>query len=87
MGLVYLTAYFALTDRAYLQPFDSVLVLGAKGGIGVASMQLAKALGAVTVIAGVRGPGTCATEGLGRTMGLIYLRITFATACVKLFIV
>ena len=55
MGLVYLTAYFALTDRAQLQPGGSVLVLGAKGGIGVASVQVAKALGAATVIAGVRG--------------------------------
>ena len=55
MGLVYLTAYFALTDRAYLQPGESVFVLGAKGGVGVASVQVAKALGAATVIAGVRG--------------------------------
>ena len=55
MGLVYLTAYFALTDRAHLQLGESVLVLGAKGGIGVASVQVAKALGAATVIAGVRG--------------------------------
>ena len=55
MGLVYLTAYFALTDRARLQPGESVFVLGAKGGVGVASVQVAKALGAATVIAGVRG--------------------------------
>ena len=55
MGLTYLTAYFALTDRAYLQSGESVLVLGAKGGIGVASVQVARALGAATVIAGVRG--------------------------------
>ena len=54
MGLVYLTAYFALKDRAHLKHGESVLVLGAKGGIGMASIQVAKALGAGTVIAGVR---------------------------------
>ena len=71
MGLVYLTAYFALTDRAYLQPGDTVLVLGAKGGIGVASMQLAKALGAATVIAGVRGSEHVRNaEGLGADYGV-----------------
>ena len=49
MGLVYLTAYFALTDRARLQPGESVFVLGAKGGVGVASVQVAKALGFIEV--------------------------------------
>ncbi len=54
MGLVYLTAYFALRDRAVLKQNESVFVIGAKGGIGMASIQVAKALGAGVVIAGVR---------------------------------
>lgn len=54
MGLVYLTAYFALFERARIQPGETVLILGAKGGIGVASTQIARALGAGKVIAGVR---------------------------------
>jgi NADPH:quinone reductase len=58
LGLVYQTAHFALIERARMQPGESVLVLGASGGIGMASVQLAKALGAGTVIAGVRGNGT-----------------------------
>lgn len=57
LGLVYQTAHFALIERARMQPGDCVLVLGASGGIGVASVQLAKALGAKTVIAGVLGQG------------------------------
>lgn len=57
LGLVYQTAHFALIERARMQPGDRVLVLGASGGIGVASVQLAKALGAATVIAGVLGAG------------------------------
>jgi NADPH2:quinone reductase len=60
LGLVYQTAHFALIERARMQGGDRILVLGASGGIGVASVQLAKALGAATVIAGVLGPGNAA---------------------------
>lgn len=56
LGLVYQTAYFSLLERAAFTPDDAVLVLGASGGIGMASVQLAKALGSTCVIAGVRGP-------------------------------
>ena len=55
LGLVYQTAHFALVERARLHNTDTVLVLGASGGIGVASVQMAKALGAQMVIAGVLG--------------------------------
>ena len=55
LGLVYQTAWFALKERANFRPGETVLVLGASGGIGVASVQLAKAFGAGTVIAGVLG--------------------------------
>ncbi|MBI3069371.1 MAG: zinc-binding dehydrogenase, partial [Betaproteobacteria bacterium] len=50
--LVYLTAYFALTERAGFRPGESVLVNGAAGGVGLAAVQVAKALGA-TVLAAV----------------------------------
>jgi NADPH2:quinone reductase len=52
MALVYDTAWFALRDRARLQPGETVLVLGATGGVGLAALQLAKAFGA-TVLAGI----------------------------------
>ena len=50
LSLVYQTAHFALVERANIQPGDRVLVLGASGGVGSAAVQLAKALGAGTVI-------------------------------------
>jgi NADPH2:quinone reductase len=56
MALVFDTAWFALHDRARLLPGETVLVLGATGGVGLAAVQLAKAAGA-TVLAGVSSPG------------------------------
>jgi NADPH2:quinone reductase len=52
MALVYDTAWFALRDRARAQPGETVLVLGATGGVGLAALQLAKSFGA-RVLAGV----------------------------------
>jgi len=49
MGLVYLTAHFALVERGGIRPGETVLVTGAAGGVGLASVQIAKALGAVVV--------------------------------------
>ncbi|MGA9358657.1 MAG: NADPH:quinone oxidoreductase family protein [Mycobacterium sp.] len=47
----YNTMYFALARRAAMRPGDSVLVLGAAGGVGTAAIQIAKAMGASQVIA------------------------------------
>jgi NADPH2:quinone reductase len=45
-SLVYDTSWFALRERARLSDGETVLVLGASGGVGLASVQLAKAMGA-----------------------------------------
>lgn len=52
MGLVYQTAWFALLDRGGFKPGETVLVMGATGGVGMAALQLVKALGG-TALAGV----------------------------------
>lgn len=56
MGLAYLTAYIALTRRGQMQPGDVVLINGASGGVGLAAVSLAKALGAEFVLAGLTTP-------------------------------
>jgi NADPH2:quinone reductase len=61
LGLAYQTAYFALRERAALAPGETVLVLGATGAVGIASMQLAKVFGAAAVIAGVRDQADAAS--------------------------
>lgn len=47
----YCTAYFGLIERGQLKEGESVLVHGAAGGIGTASIQVAKAFGAGKVVA------------------------------------
>jgi NADPH2:quinone reductase len=55
MAIVYDTAWFALRDRGRIKAGDSVLILGATGGVGLAAIQLAKAFGA-KVLAAVSSP-------------------------------
>ncbi|HEX8996105.1 MAG TPA: NADPH:quinone oxidoreductase family protein [Ktedonobacterales bacterium] len=44
--LTYSTAYHALVDRAQLQPGETLLALGAAGGVGLAAIEIGKLLGA-----------------------------------------
>jgi NADPH:quinone reductase len=55
MALVYDTAWFALRERARCNQGETVLVLGAAGGVGLAAVQLAKAFGA-RVLGGISNP-------------------------------
>jgi NADPH2:quinone reductase len=57
--MTYATSHHALIDRAQLQPGETVLVLGAAGGVGTAAIQIAKARGA-RVIAGASSAEKCA---------------------------
>jgi NADPH2:quinone reductase len=52
LGLAYQTSHFALVERGGFRPGEIVLVTGASGGVGLAGVEIAKALGA-TVVAGV----------------------------------
>src|SRR3954469_10152623 len=72
MGVVYDTAWVALRSRARLEPGETVLVLGAAGGVGHAAMQLARAMGA-RVLAGISRPERAAaarTAGAGAIIDL-----------------
>ena len=49
--ITYATSYYALKQRANLQPGETVLVLGAAGGVGVTCIEIAKAMGATVIAA------------------------------------
>jgi NADPH:quinone reductase len=49
--LTYGTSYHALKDRAELKAGETMLVLGAAGGVGLAAVQLGKAMGARVIAA------------------------------------
>ncbi len=50
-GFTYGTSHHALIDRGALQPGETVLVLGAAGGVGTSALQIAKAAGARVIAA------------------------------------
>jgi NADPH:quinone reductase len=47
----YMTAYFALVNRARMQPGQWLLVLGAGGGVGLAAVDVGRALGLQVIAA------------------------------------
>jgi len=64
-AFTYGTSHHALVDRAALRAGETVLVLGAAGGVGSAAVQIAKAAGA-RVIAAASSDAKCAfCRGLG----------------------
>ena len=50
-GLIYATSWHALMDRGALKAGETVLVLGAAGGVGTSAIQIAKAAGARVIAA------------------------------------
>lgn len=65
MGIAYPTAHFALVERGQYRPGETVLINGAAGGVGIATIQVAKALGA-TVVASV---GSTQKAALAKAQG------------------
>ena len=49
--MIYATSHHALIDRAALKTGETVLILGAAGGVGTAAIQIAKAAGARVIAA------------------------------------
>lgn len=68
--MTYATSYHALMDRAALQPGETVLVLGAAGGVGTAAIQIAKAAGARVIAAASTADkcDTCLALGADATL-------------------
>ena len=87
--MTYGTSHHALKDRAALKPGETLLVLGAAGGVGLAAVELGKAMGA-RVVAAVSSPEKAAlAEAHGADSSIVYPTGPFDTdgrkALAKLF--
>ena len=49
--MTYATSYYGLRDRGHLKAGETLLVLGAAGGVGLAAVELGKAMGARVIAA------------------------------------
>jgi len=70
--LTYGTSYHALVDRAGLQPGETLLVLGAAGGVGLAAVELGKLLGARVIAAASSEAKLATCERFGADEGINY---------------
>lgn len=72
LQMTYGTALYALEERAGLKTGETVLVLGAAGGVGLATVELAKVLGARVVAAASSDEKVAVARSRGADRGLVY---------------
>lgn len=70
--LTYATSYYALRQRAELRPGETLLVLGAAGGVGAAAVELGSVMGARVIAAAGTDEKLEFAKSLGATDGLNY---------------
>jgi NADPH:quinone reductase-like Zn-dependent oxidoreductase len=63
--LVFLTAWHSLIRRGQLKAGETVLIVGATGGVNLASLQIAKLSGARVIVVGSRAEKLVLAESLG----------------------
>ena len=70
--MTYATAIHALVDRGKLQSGQTMLVLGAAGGVGLAAVEIGKALGAKVIAAVSSDAKAVVASGAGADATLVY---------------
>ncbi|HEX6266251.1 MAG TPA: NADPH:quinone oxidoreductase family protein [Burkholderiales bacterium] len=70
--LTYATSDHALRDRGALQPGETLLVLGAAGGVGLAAIEIGKALGARVIACASSGDKLAVCREHGADEGINY---------------
>ena len=78
--MIYGTSYHALVHRAQLSAGETVLVLGAAGGVGTAAIQIAKTVGARVVAAASTDEKCELCKSLGADATINYSRETLPNA-------
>ncbi|MFT4560921.1 MAG: NADPH2:quinone reductase [Gammaproteobacteria bacterium] len=77
--VAYRTAYVALVERGQLKPGETLLVLGAAGGVGLAAVELGKALGAKVIAAASSKAKLALTKTKGADHTINYASGTFSS--------
>ncbi|MFN4183813.1 MAG: NADPH:quinone oxidoreductase family protein [Hyphomonas sp.] len=72
--MTYGTSYYALKDRADPKPGEKLLVLGAAGGVGIAAVELGKAMGLEVIAAASSQEKVDFCLSKGADKGLVYER-------------
>jgi len=72
--LTYATTYHALVDRAALRAGETLLVLGAAGGVGIAAVEIGKWLGARVIAAASTDEKVAFCQERGADAGICYTR-------------
>jgi NADPH2:quinone reductase len=70
--LTYGTSYHALKQRADIQPGETLLVLGAAGGVGLAAVELGNKMGAVVIAAASSTDKLALAQKYGARHGVNY---------------
>lgn len=70
--LTYATSIHALLDRGRLQPGQTLLVLGAAGGVGIAAVEIGKAVGARVIAAASSEQKAAAARAAGADEAIVY---------------
>jgi NADPH:quinone reductase-like Zn-dependent oxidoreductase len=84
MPLVFLTAWHMLVGRARVRRDETVLVLAAGSGVGIAAIQIAKLLGAVVIATASTDAKLEKAKGLGADHVVNYERDDFAAETRKI---
>ena len=70
--MIYATSHHALVDRAQLKAGETVLVLGAAGGVGTAAIQIAKLIGAKVIAAASTDEKCALCKSIGADLTINY---------------
>ncbi len=70
--MTYGTSYYALKDRGHLKAGETLLVLGAAGGVGLAAVELGAAMGARVIAAASSAEKVALPKSRGAEAGVVY---------------
>jgi NADPH2:quinone reductase len=82
--ITYFTSYYALKQRANLQPGETLLVLGAAGGVGTSAIEIGKQMGAKVIAAASTDEKLALCKKLGADELINYSKVSLKDAIKEL---